>query len=115
MTPRYLLYDEECSLCVRFQKAVRGLDRRGLIEPVGFHDPRISRIVPRMTQQELLNSFHLVFPDGRVVSGHRAIPDLLKILPGCRLIGWLLKRMPFTERISERIYIWIASRREKRK
>ena len=108
----YLLYDEDCSLCLRFQKAIRELDEAGRIEPVGFHDPRIPEIVPNMGPQELVNNFHLVFPDGSVKSGNQALPDLLSLLPSLRFVGWILKTVPATQRLSDRIYLWITLRRK---
>ena len=110
-TVYYLLYDEGCSLCVRFQEEVNRRDRRAKIKMVGFEDPRIGQIVPGMSREELSKSFHLVLPGGKVLSGHRAMPELLRIIPGWGAAGWLLKRLPFSERISERIYAWIAARR----
>ena len=108
----YLLYDENCSLCVRFMQAVKRRDRRGRIEPVGFQDFRIPTIVPLMTRGELENSFHLVFPDGKVKSGPQAMPHLLELLPSMRLVGWLLRIVPGSEKISEWIYARIAAYRK---
>ncbi len=109
--PHYLLYDEGCSLCVRFQKGIKKWDRRGLIEAVGFSDPRIPQIVPKMNRDQLLNSFHLVFPDGKVLSGNRALPDLLGLLPGLKPVGWLLRCLPGVPQMGDRLYAWIARRR----
>ena len=107
----FLLYDESCSFCVRFQAEVKHRDRRNRIVPVGFEDPRIPTLVPGMTQEQLRNSFHLVLPDGRVLNGHRAMPNLLELLPGWGAAAWLLQHAPGAEWISERLYAWIASHR----
>ncbi len=104
----YLLYDEDCSLCVKFQRGIHRFDRRNRIETMGFHDPRIKTIVPTMTQEELFGNFHLVLPDGSVKSGNRALPDLLKILPGWKWAGWLLQHLPPVQWLSDRVYLWIA-------
>ena len=110
--PYYLLYDSDCSLCVRFQEWIQKRDTQGVVEPVPFKDPRISQIVPQMNRDQLLNSFHLVLPDGSVLSGHRAIPELLMLLPGLRTAGWILRYTPFGQKLSERVYLWIAAHRK---
>ncbi len=110
--PYYLLYDNDCSLCVRFRERIRRWDKNSRIEPVGFDDPRIPSLVPRMTRAELENSFHLVFPDGTVRSGANAFPDLLEQLPRWKWLGWFLKKMPGSARLSDWIYGKIAASRQ---
>lgn len=105
----YLLYDNECSLCVGFQQRIRSWDTDHKIEPVGFDDPRIASLVPTMTRTELENSFHLVFPDGKILSGAKAFPSLLKQLPRWRWLGRLLEIVPGSAPVSEWIYGKIAA------
>ena len=94
----YLLYDDSCSLCQGFRDWVVKRDTRKRIEPVGFLDPRLSEIAPGLTSEKLFGSMHLVLPGGEILSGHRAIPKLLELLPGS---DWL----------SRKIYHWIAAHR----
>ncbi len=110
--PYYLLYDEDCSLCVRFQAGVKKRDRNNLIEPVGFMDPRIPRIVPRMSREDLLHDFHLVLPDGKTLSGNNAMPEILLLLPSMKTAGWFLKYLPGARFVSKKIYLWVASHRK---
>lgn len=111
-TAVHLIYDENCPLCIRFLDEVKRRDRVGRIEPVGFEDPRIRQLTPGMTEEQLRRSFHLVFPDGRVVSGSRAVPALLKLLPGGKVPGWLLEHLPGSAWLSEKLYAWIATHRQ---
>ncbi len=113
MSSFYLLYDNQCPLCVGFQQRIRRWDTRHRIEPVGFDDPRIPSLVPNMTRSELENSFHLVFPDGKVLSGAKAFPDLLEQLPRWKWLGWFLKKMPGSGPLSNWIYERIAASRKK--
>jgi predicted DCC family thiol-disulfide oxidoreductase YuxK len=107
----YLLYDEDCSLCVRFQAGVKKRDKWDRIETVGFMDPRIAELAPGLSREELVNDFHLVLPDGRILSGSRAMPVLLSLLPKWNLVGWLLF-LPVARGLSDRIYLWISKRRK---
>ena len=113
MYPHYLLYDEGCTPCVRFKEGIISWDKGRRIEPMGMRDPRIREIVPQMPRELLFQSFHLVFPDGRVASGHQAIPEILKLLPGLGWIGYSLKFLPGAEKLSERIYAWMAAAKER--
>jgi len=76
-------------------------------------DPRTREIIPQMSEELLFKSFHLVFPDGSVKSGHQAIPELLKLLPGLGWMGHTLKVVPGAGKLSERIYTWMATRRRR--
>ncbi len=107
----YLLYDDLCSFCRRFLDWVARRDKEGLIEPVGFRDPRLPQITPSLTGEKLFGSMHLVFPDGKILSGHRAMPKLLGLLPGLAWLAWLLKILPGADWLSGRIYDWIAIHR----
>jgi predicted DCC family thiol-disulfide oxidoreductase YuxK len=109
----HLLYDEACSVCIRFKEKIETLDRDRRIETVGFMDPRIPELVPKMSKEELFGAFHLVFPGGAVKSGNKAIPDLLGLLPGFGWIGWLLKTVPGGEKLSGKIYAGLAKARKK--
>jgi predicted DCC family thiol-disulfide oxidoreductase YuxK len=109
----HLLYDEACSICIRFKERIEAIDRHRRIEAVGFMDPRVPELVPGMSKGELFGAFHLVFPDGAVKSGNKAIPDLLGLLPGFGWIGWLLKTVPGGEKCSEKIYAWLAKARNR--
>jgi predicted DCC family thiol-disulfide oxidoreductase YuxK len=113
MSSFYLLYDDQCPLCVGFQQRIRRWDTRHRIEPVGFDDPRTASLVPQMTRAELENSFHLVFPDGKMLSGAKAFPDLLELLPRWKWLGRLLKIMPGSGIVSEWIYGKIAASRRR--
>ena len=108
----YLLYDQDCSLCVGFKEAVLRQDQLNQIEAVGFNDSRIPSIVPGMPEEQLKRSFHLVAPDGSVESAHQAMPKLLSLLPAWAWLGWGLKRLPGSQKLSERIYVWMAQQRK---
>ena len=109
----YLLYDDSCSLCQGFREWVVKRDKRKFIEPVGFRDPRLPEIAPGLTGEKLFGSMHLVLPDGKVLSGHRAMPKLLELLPGLAWLGRLIKILPGSDWWSGKIYLWIARHRLK--
>ena len=60
----------------------------------------------------LAGAMHLVLPppDGRVLSGADAVPELLQRLPGKGWLAWGF-RIPGVRPIARRVYAWIARRR----
>jgi predicted DCC family thiol-disulfide oxidoreductase YuxK len=109
--PHYLLYDDRCTFCQRFRDWVVRRDRFKRIEPVGFHDPRLPHIAPGLTGERLFKSMHLVLPEGTIVSGHRAMPKILELLPAWAWLGRLLRILPGSEWLSGKVYTWIATHR----
>jgi predicted DCC family thiol-disulfide oxidoreductase YuxK len=107
----YLLYDEQCSLCQRFRDWVVRQDRDKRIEPVGFQDPRVSQIAPGLVGEKLFGSMHLIGPNGQIVSGHRAVPQILKLLPKLGWLGRCIEMIPGSDWVSEKLYGWIAAHR----
>lgn len=55
---------------------------------------------------------HLILPDGRVFAGGRAVPEILRLLPGWRLLVWLW-RVPGVAWATDRVYAWVAARRHR--
>jgi len=65
---------------------------------------------PQVTEEACLTAMQLVLPDGRVLSGADAVPDLLRRIRGW---GWVagVFGLPGIRPIGRRIYAWIASNR----
>lgn len=53
---------------------------------------------------------HLVLPDGRVFAGGRAVPELLRLLPGGGWVAWVFL-IPGVGWVTDRCYGWVAARR----
>lgn len=109
-----LVYDGECSLCENFKNQVIKWDRRHRVTPVTLQDPQVDRWLPGMSETDRKSSFHLVWSDGRVKSGPRAIPDVVRLWRGGRVIAWSLEHVPGGSRLMERLYEAIATRRSRR-
>ena len=53
---------------------------------------------------------HLAMPDGRVLAGGRAVPEILRLLPRGRWVAWVF-RLPGVAWVTDRVYAWVAARR----
>jgi predicted DCC family thiol-disulfide oxidoreductase YuxK len=58
------------------------LDRRRRLRPVSLDDPEVQLLLPGMSDEERMASWHLVGEDGQVDSGGDAFAPLLRLIPG---------------------------------
>ncbi len=104
-----LIYDGECGLCRAAAATLTRWDREHRIALVAFQDrERVSRF--GIALPALAAAMHLVLPDGRVLAGADAIPELLRRLPGRRWMAWAFA-LPGARPLARRVYAWIAARR----
>ena len=94
----WLLYDADCGVCKVIVARILELDRRGRYRPLRLQDPRAAELLPGMSEEERMRSFHLVKPDGTVLS---AGDGLAELLPPLRL----------SPRLSSRLYWLVAGNR----
>ena len=106
-----LIYDGECGFCQRSVALLRRWDREQRIALVPFQDQaRVAAF--GIPLPALAAAMHLVLPppDGRVLAGADAVPELLRRLPGKGWLAWGF-RIPGIPLVARRLYGWIARRR----
>ena len=78
-----LIYDGECGLCREAVALVTRWDGERRVTLIPFQDQtRVAAF--RIPLPALAAAMHLVLPDGRVLAGADAAPELLRLLPGKR-------------------------------
>jgi predicted DCC family thiol-disulfide oxidoreductase YuxK len=109
--PAVLIYDGECSMCrasalwvMRLAMASHALE----ILPCRS-EPRRARF-PQVAEQACLTAMQLVLPDGRVLAGADAVPELLRRIRG---LAWLagLFALPGVRPLARGFYAWVARTR----
>jgi predicted DCC family thiol-disulfide oxidoreductase YuxK len=104
-----LIYDGECGLCRETVTLLSRWDPTGRVTVIPFQDQdRVSAF--RIPTPALAAAMHLVLPDGRVLAGADAAPELLRLLPGKAWLA-LVFRVPGIMPVARRVYAWIAQRR----
>ena len=96
----WLLYDADCGLCKFVAARVLELDRGHRYRPLALQDPRAAELLPGMSEEERMRSFHVVDPDGTV---HTAGEGLAELVPP-------LRRFPGA---SSRLYWLVAGNRNR--
>jgi predicted DCC family thiol-disulfide oxidoreductase YuxK len=103
-----VLYDGECGFCRASLGWLLRWDRRGRLEPVALQSARAADILAELSEEERMDSWHLVSPDGERWSAGAAAPQLLRLLPGGRVPARVLDAAPG---ITERAYRFVARHR----
>jgi predicted DCC family thiol-disulfide oxidoreductase YuxK len=104
-----LIYDGACGFCRRSVDLVRRWDREQRITLIPFQDQaRVAAFA--IPLPALAAAMHLLLPDGRVLAGADAVPEILRLLPRKGWWAWAF-RAPGALPVARRVYAWIARRR----
>jgi ubiquinone biosynthesis monooxygenase Coq7 len=111
--PAVLIYDGDCAMC---RGSALWLMRRALgngaeeLEILPCRSPARRARFPQIDEAACLTAMQLVLPDGRILSGADAVPELLGRMPGWR---WLRRAfdVPGARPVARRAYAWIARNR----
>ena len=113
LTPAVLIYDGECAMCRAsalwlMRRALAGGADRFEILPCRSSVRR--ERYPHITDEACMAAMQLVLPDGRVLSGADAAPEIIRRIPRWR---WLASAftLPGVRPLSRRGYAWIARNR----
>jgi len=111
--PAVLIYDAECSMC---RASALWLLRRALaggaerLEILPCRSPVRRERFPAITDEVCMQAMQLVLPDGRVLAGADAAPEILRLIPRWRSVAWLFA-LPAARPVARRVYAWIARNR----
>ncbi len=105
-----ILYDADCGFCKWSLDKVLLWDRRGRLRPVAIQSPEGQELLADLPPDGRLDSWHLVEPGGRVLSGGAAAAPLARLLPAGRALAFLFTLFP---RATDRAYRWVADHRDR--
>jgi predicted DCC family thiol-disulfide oxidoreductase YuxK len=111
--PAVLIYDAECSMCRAsalwlLRRALAGGAERLEILPCRSSVRR--ERFPAITDEVCMQAMQLVLPDGRVLAGADAAPEILRRIPRWRWVASLFA-LPAARPVARRVYAWIARNR----
>lgn len=105
-----LIHDGECSVC---RGAVEWIRRRcapDTFEFLSCHAEDLPRRFPHVRKSACLAAMHLLLPDGRVLAGEQAVPEILMRLRRWRWAAALF-RLPGAKVLSRGFYRWFSKKR----
>lgn len=89
--PPFLIYDEECPLCLRFKQA---LERSKASQEVNFYplqDKNLYHDFLFLNPDKTKEQIHFVTKELNVLTGESAIEELIKYDPIVKRISWLVE------------------------
>lgn len=110
MARAVLIYDGSCRVCGGAKAWIERMAVPGAFEFLACQSPERARRFPALSEAACLEAMQLVLPDGRMLAGDRAMPEILARLRRWR---WLAAafRLPGTARLAPRAYAWITRHR----
>lgn len=106
----FLIYDGECPACQGAVDWIRARSEPEAFEFLSCHDDSLPARFPTLDRSTCLKAAHLVLPDGRVLSGEKAAPEVFLRIPGYRWVAGLMA-LPGAGYFSGFFYRWFARRR----
>jgi predicted DCC family thiol-disulfide oxidoreductase YuxK len=105
-----LIYDGNCPICSGTVKWIREHEQEGAFEMLPCQSERRGAEFPDVERAECMQAMHLVLPDGKVLAGEKALPEILLRLRRYRFAAAFFK-LPGAQTISRIAYRWFADRR----
>jgi predicted DCC family thiol-disulfide oxidoreductase YuxK len=105
-----MIYDASCPLCRQGVAWISRRAMRGAFEFLPCQAAERRARFPWMDERTCMEAMQLVLPDGHVLAGAAAAPQILRRLKRWR---WLVGvfRLPGMQVLAPRVYAWIARRR----
>ena len=105
-----LIYDGTCPICSGTVEWIEKNEQEGAFEMVPCQSDSLGEKYPDIKFDECMQAMHLVQPDGHVLAGEQALPEIFKRLVRYRAVALAFK-LPGAETLSRLLYQWFALRR----
>jgi len=105
-----LIYDGTCPICSSAVVWIEENEKNGSFEMVACQSEALDRRFPDMKRDECMKAMQLMLPDGKILSGEQALPEIFTRLNWYRPVAFLFK-LPGMKVLSRIFYRWFADRR----
>jgi predicted DCC family thiol-disulfide oxidoreductase YuxK len=105
-----LIFDGACPICAGTVKWIGESEFEGSFELLPCQAESLNERFPGIRRVECMRAMQLVLPDGRVLAGEKALPEIFARLKAYRVFAPLFK-MPGAGVIARVAYRWFADRR----
>jgi predicted DCC family thiol-disulfide oxidoreductase YuxK len=105
-----LIYDGECPVCRKTIAWIRDNMRENSFEMLPCQTEETRQRFPSIEKAVCMQAMQLILPDGRVLSGELALPEILKRLKRYSAAAALFD-LPGSAALSRAFYRWFADNR----
>src|SRR4030042_2977753 len=105
-----LIYDDDCPICRKAAHWVERNKRGDVLKLLPCQAEMVRDRFPFMKESVCMKAMQLILPDGRVVPGEKALPEIISKLRRYYWAAWLF-RLPGSGLLSHAFYRWFAGRR----
>ena len=105
-----LIYDKDCPICRKAARWVEQNKRGDVLEMLPCQAEGVRSRFPFMEDTVCMKAMQLILPDGGVLSGEKALPEIINRLRRYHWVAWF-SRLPGSGMLSHAFYRWFADRR----
>ena len=105
-----LIYDGECPVCQKTVAWIRENMRKDAFEMLLCQAEETRTRFPSVEQAVCMRAMQLILPDGQVLGGEKALPEIVKRLKRFSPAAALFD-LPGSETLSRSFYRWFADNR----
>lgn len=105
-----LVFDGNCPVCKGAIQWIEENQRKGSFEMLPCQSKEAKKRFPFMEEAVCMQAMQLILPDGRVLSGEKALPEVLRRLKRFSPAADLFK-LPGSGILSRSFYRWFADNR----
>ena len=105
-----LIYDSTCPICSGATRWIQDNAINGSFDLMPCQSLQESVQYAGIKRKDCMQSMHLILPDGTVLAGEQALPEIITRLRKYHIAGGLFK-LPGVMTLSRIAYRWFASRR----
>ncbi len=105
-----LVYDGDCPVCQKTIAWIKENQRKDSFEMLPCQSSEVKERFPFIEKAFCMQAMQLVLPDGTLLSGEKALPEVLKRLKRFSPAADLFK-LPGSEMLSRSFYRWFADNR----
>lgn len=98
------VYDSRCDICAKFKRVVSFLDANRKIEFVPIEEAESKGLLDSIPFNERFRSSHFVTINGKILSGGDGVVELIRYLPGGRVLAYLIRLTPSGIRTARLFY-----------
>ncbi|MEJ2182583.1 MAG: DUF393 domain-containing protein [Nitrospirota bacterium] len=105
-----LIYDAQCPVCRNAVRWIRDNARKDAFEPYPCQSEDLPERFPGVKRAVCMQAMQLVLPDGSILSGEQALPEVLRRLRRYHHLARFFD-LPGSESVSRAFYRWFAENR----